>query len=139
MDLDFDLPGLDTKTLSEQGVPMPVLDPAGRPALDRQGRPITITLLGPDSDRYRAAARAQLRRRIQRASAGQEPDFAEEEAEIIAILADCTLGWEGVCTPDGEPIPCTVAAAAEIYRRYPLIRDQADRFIGDRTRFTKAS
>lgn len=140
--MDFALPGLDTRTLSETGVDMPVKSLQGDAMKDKDGNPVTLKLLGPDSDRYRSMTRAQVRKRIQRASAGvaaPADSYAEDEADALDILVACTVGWSGVNTTKGEPIPCTPETVRALYQGFPVIRDQADVFMASRVNFTKAS
>lgn len=142
--MDFALPGMDTKTLSEEGVEMIVnrLNSTD-PLTDKDGNPVKIKLLGPDSAKYRALSRLQVRKRLSRmAAAGQaeaEKFAADDETEIIAVLAACTISWSGILTTKGAPIPCTAETAAALYTGFPAIRDQADLFMAQRENFTKAS
>jgi len=60
----FDLAKLDTRTLSEEGVAMPISHPrTGSPILDDAGKPVTVTLLGPNSEKQRVLVRAMQQRR----------------------------------------------------------------------------
>lgn len=140
--MDFDLPGMDTKTRSEEGVDMTVLHITTRqPMTGRDGKTVTIKLLGPDSVQYRKETRSAVRKRL-RSAVSNEADpadtFDADEAESIDMLARCTLGWTGICTTKGEPIPCTPETAAALYTGFPAIRDQVDSFIAVRTNFIKA-
>ncbi|CAB4122368.1 hypothetical protein UFOVP32_13 [uncultured Caudovirales phage] len=139
--MNFDLPGMDTKTLSEEGVPMIVKKiNSDMPLLDKNGDPVTITVLGPDSIKYRSLSRAQVRKRVQRAAAGNmEVNFEEDEGDALDILVACTIAWTGVNTPAGDAIPCTPEAVRNLYTVYPVIRDQVDLFSAQRVNFTKAS
>lgn len=139
--MDFNLPGMDTRTLSEAGVDMQVKSLQGDILKDKDGKPVTLKLLGPDSDKYRALTRAQVRKRFQRASS---PDVArdtyvEDEADALEIMVACTVGWSGILTTKGEPIPCTPDTVRALYTNFPAIRDQADVFMASRANFTKAS
>jgi hypothetical protein len=139
--VDFNLPGMDTRTLSESGVDMQVKSLKGDILKDKDGNPVTLHLLGPDSDKYRAMTRAQVRKRFSRmstADAGKDT-FAEDEADALAILVACTVGWSGINTTKGEPIPCDADTVRALYTNFPAIRDQADVFMATRANFTKAS
>lgn len=137
--MDFDFPQMDTKTRSEKGVDMTVRDLAGKPLLNAQGDKIILTLLGPDSAKYRAMQRDEVRDRLRRQSAG-EPDLSPEEQEqgIIDFLVGCTIDWKGV-TAGGKPVPFSPEAARQFYQVYPAIRDQVDAFTANRTAFSLAS
>lgn len=140
--MDFDLAAVDTKTLSEQGVPLTIRRLDGSPLLDREGQEVQITLYGPDSAKYRALTRENVRKRLERRAQGlavTEDAIDEVEADSIEILAVCTASWRGVNTPQGEAIECTVENARKLYQNYPVIRDQVDAFIGSRANFIQAS
>lgn len=139
--MDFNLPGMDTRTLSEAGVDMQVKSLQGDILKDKDGKPVTLKLLGPDSDKYRALTRAQVRKRFQRASSpdATKDTFAEDEADALEIMVACTVGWSGILTTKGEPIPCTPETVRALYTNFPAIRDQADVFMASRANFTKAS
>ena len=139
--MDFNLPGMDTRTLSEEGVDMQVKSLQGEHLKDADGKPVTLKLLGPDSDKYRAMTRQQVRKRFSRAAGADatKDTFAEDEADALNILVACTVGWSGVNTTKGEPIPCTPDTVRALYTNFPAIRDQADVFMATRANFTKAS
>lgn len=139
--MEFDLIGMDTKTLSEEGVEMVVKRlNSDAPLTDKNGNPVKIRVLGPDSVKYRSLTRAQVRKRVQRAAAGNnEINFDEDEADALEILVACTTAWTGVNTPDGKPIQCAADNIRKLYINYPAIRDQVDFFISQRGNFTKAS
>lgn len=138
--MDFDFPGMDTKTLSEEGVDMTVKNLSGKPLTTKDGKPVTIKLLGPDSIAYRKANRDMVRKRVRAASASEpEPTFEEGEAESVALLASLTVGWSGIVNSKGEPVPCTRDAAISLYDRFPAIRDQVDVFVAQRGNFVSAA
>jgi hypothetical protein len=135
----FDLAGMETRTLSQNGADMTVQNMAGDPLKNSKGEAVLLTLLGPDSDTYREKTRAQVRARIARQSAGETADFATEETEILDVLVACVVGWKGLLDKDGKPVPFTPEAARTLLVQYPLIRDQVDLFIARRGNFILAS
>ena len=140
--MDFDFASIDTKKLSESGVPLSLLKLDGKPLTDKDGNAVTVTLLGPDSAKYRALTRENIRRRLEKRALGSvasEVDVDEVERETLEILAVCTVAWQGVNTPQGESIPCTPENARKLYEAYPVIREQVDGFIGNRANFIPAS
>lgn len=142
--MEFDFASIDTKKLSESGAPLSIKKLDGSPLLDRNGQPVTILLLGPDSSKYRALARENVRRRLEkRAAGGPAPitgdEIDEVERETLEILAVCTVGWKGVYTPDGDEIACTTDNARKLYENYPVVREQVDAFVGSRANFIQAS
>lgn len=146
--MKFDLEAVDTKTLSEKGVVMEVLAVStGKPMLNRHGKPVTLTLLGPDSDIFRTETRAALRDRLNRVPELDKLDAAtrtmrEAEATEEAakrILVKLTVGWSGILDEKGEDVPFSPEAAAALYEQFPVVREQADSFVNDRARFLMAS
>ena len=141
--MNFDFAEIDTKTLSDSGKDMIVkhigLD---KPLLAKNGEPVAITLLGPDSDVYREQSRIQVKKRINRSTdlkSLSEIDLAEADRDGLDLVVACTIGWKNVFDTDGKPVKFTKEAALELYTKYPVIREQADAFIVDRVRFIKAS
>jgi len=140
--MDFDFASIDTKKLSESGVQLSLLKLDGKPLTDRDGNPVRVTLLGPDSAKYRALTRENIRRRLEKRALGtvaSDVDIDEVERETMEILTVCTVAWEGVNTPQGEPIPCTPENVRKLYEAYPVIREQVDGFVGNRANFIPAS
>jgi hypothetical protein len=102
--------------------------------------PVRITLVGMDSEQYRAAVRARTNKRIKAAAETSRSQVSAEmlENEGLDILVACTLGWEGIFVKDA-PLPFSPENAKTLYARLPFLREQVDSFIGDRGNFLKAS
>jgi hypothetical protein len=104
----FDFADLDTLTLSERGVDMPLVNLRTRAALiDDDGTPLTITLAGRQSDTFRSSLKSLLSRRAE--AAARNPgttDTDTKEIDDIEILIACTLGWTFKIF-DKQPFPCT--------------------------------
>lgn len=137
--MEFALQGIDTKTLSDQGVEMVVkqLD-SDKPLLDYTGQTVSITVLGPDSNKYQDIMRAQIKKRLNRMAENKgkdETDLDEVEADLIHLLVSCTVSWKGIYKPDQTEIPCTPENARKLYANYPVLREQLDRFVGNRANF----
>lgn len=141
--MQFDLAQIDTKTLAETGVEMPVKSLDGKPLIARNGDPVVISVLGSDSAKYRTLTRAQLRKRMEAMAAGKqaltEAEMDETERDVIDVLVACTVGWKGVLTTEGEPIPFSEDNVRKLYTNYPVIREQVDEFISKRANFISAS
>lgn len=141
--MQFDLAEVDTKTLSEQGVPMVVKKLDSLEALiARNGKPVTLMLLGPDSPVYRDFTRRQVRKRLSRMNDAKklaEIDFDETETETLDLLASCTVGWENVLDIEGNAIEFSTENARKLYVNYPVVREQVDIFVANRAHFLKAS
>jgi len=137
---DFDFDVMDTRTKSESGVEMTVRRiGTTEPLLSKDGKPVTLKVLGPDSETFRSLSREQSRARIVKQATGQPADDDSIDRDTVDILAACTKGWSNVNAKDGTPIPFSADAARDLYRQYPAIRDQVDAFMGARVNFTKAS
>lgn len=137
----MDLARYDTKALADEGVVMYVRHPGtGEPLLDKDDAPVTITLAGVDSDRFRDVVRSQTKRRLNGGSAAGAPK-PDAEAEAIELLVKCTLAWSGIGLGSDRELECTPENVRAIYSdpRVPWLRQQVDRFIADRANFLKAS
>lgn len=130
MNFDSIAAKIDTKTAANEGAKMEVRDAAGVPLTKADGTPITITLLGRDSDAFVQQENRNTNRRLQQ---GPRVKLTAEalKAEAINLLARCTKAWD-------FDEPCNVDTATELYTRFPAIKDQADEFIAERANFTKA-
>lgn len=135
----MDLSTLDTAELANQGALLELRDPAGNPVLQEDGSPVTLTLLGEDSDVVTHVNNRNANQFLRGTSAGGQAVTAEmSKTNEINKFAAATVGWSGIVV-DGEAIQFSADAAKELYRRFPWIRDQVRTFIGDRANFTKAS
>ncbi|CAB4130458.1 hypothetical protein UFOVP119_82 [uncultured Caudovirales phage] len=141
--MNFDLDGIDTKTLSDSGVKMQVMKfGTSEPLKARNGGLVMLTVRGPDSDTYRQYTRAQVNKRLQRQAderKAREVDFDEVDTDSLTLLVNSTMGWENVLDTDGNPIPFTKENCTALYRNYPVLREQVDAFISNRANFLKAS
>lgn len=136
----FDLDVIDTKTRSEAGTTMAVKTLDGSPLLNSKGKPVEITVKGPDSSDYMRLVRVQIKKRMARSGAPTEEQSAEDEADLINLLAACTLGWSGILDKETkEPVTFTADGCRQLYQNFPVIRDQVDSFIANRANFTLAS
>lgn len=142
--MQFDLAQIDTKTLADSGVDMPVKSLDGTPLRARNGEIVAITLLGSDSNKYRALTRAQVRKRMEQMAAGKPPvmteaDLDETDRDVVDVLAACTVGWKNVLDTSGAPIPFNDENVRKLYAAYPVIKEQVDAFISNRTNFIQPS
>lgn len=132
----IDLSSLDTVAGANAGVDVQLRHPATGDDLG-----ITIHVLGRDSDTFKAVETRQLTQRMERVrrSGRNTNAFTPEQAneDAIELLASSTTGWSDNFVVDGKPMPFSVAAAEQIYARFPWIREQVDQAVGDRANFTK--
>jgi hypothetical protein len=141
----FDLDAIDTKSRSEAGVAMTVKKLDGSPLLNSRGGFVQIMLRGPDSTIYSQLVRAQVKKRMARSGIPTEEQSLEDEADLIDLLASCTVGWSGVLKKPSDDeaeagaVTFSADACRDLYRAFPVIRDQVDAFIANRANFTLAS
>ena len=124
----MDLENLDVVSAANFGAFMQLKHPTTGDPLVHEEVEMGITLLGKDSDLYR--------RRIYATGArAKRHDLSYEQlyAETTEILAACTANW--ALYIGGEWVECTQKKAAEIYAKFPWIREQALAFSEDRENF----
>lgn len=143
-DMEFALDGIDTKTLSEAGVDVVIKKlNSTEPLKAANGDVVSIKVLGPDSGKYRSLSRAQIRKRLTKRAEGRtevtDADMDENEHDAMEILAQCTVGWTGVLDKAGKAIACNPENALKLYESYPVVREQVDNFISERSNFLRAS
>lgn len=136
----MDLAELDTADLASQGMVMHVHSAAGPVFVTGEDgkltdEPVTITLLGDDSD-----VMVQFDRdTFDQGMKGSAPVTAAAiEAKAINRIAKATVGWSGIVL-DGEKVPYSEANAKMLYRRLRWLRFGAQQFVSDRANFMKAS
>lgn len=149
-----DLDEMDTTPMANEGAVMTVRSPAdnsiaynddgvkklGSEEWEKEPTPMTITLAGVDSERFKRANRKITTRRDMQQRGQRRPKpipQEEQEADNTEVLAACTIAWNitvGTSKPE-----FTHAEAVKIYSRYPWLQEQVDTFVGDRANFVKAS
>lgn len=133
----MDLAQLDTTPVANEGVKLELRGPDDAPLRKSDGSPITITVLGKDSDAFVRQSNANANRYLNQK--GRAKLSAEAlKGEGISLLAKCTVDWDGIMV-EGETLDCTYDNAVKLYDRFAFIREQVDEFIGDRSNFSKAS
>lgn len=133
----MDLSELSTKEAADDGSVLELRGPTGAPVMQDDDRPVTITLLGADSDVLTRVANQQTNRYLRdRGAASMTAEGAI--ANRIEYLAAATVAWSGIKV-DGEILECGRDEAKKLYRRFPFIRDQVSAFVDDRANFLKAS
>lgn len=99
--------------------------------------PMTITVLGADSDIAVKARNAQTNRYLQR---GAKAKITAEgsQSDHDAYLAKITLGWSIMMQP-GAMHPFSTEAALALYSdpKFSFVREQVDAAIGERANFLK--
>tara|TARA_Y100000296_G_scaffold84935_2_gene119609 strand:- start:948 stop:1376 length:429 start_codon:yes stop_codon:yes gene_type:complete len=138
----MDLSELDVQAAAENGAAMQLMHPATGEPLEHDGKPITITLMGADSAAFRrsvalAMAKQSKARDVDLSKAtGEEimATFDKGERAAVEHLLAVTIGWDNIVW-EGEVLPFSRENAAMVYSRHRWIRDQANKFIGDRTNY----
>lgn len=118
------------RAAQEDGIDVKILHPASGEELG-----ITIRVAGPDSERLRKARAAVLTERMSRRAGKVTPQDMERDA--LAQLSAAVISWSGVVV-DGREIECSRQNVAELFTRFPFIREQVDIAVGDRAGFMKS-
>jgi hypothetical protein len=134
----FDLGQYDFGAAADRGADMQLRDPVSSELIfGKDGKPVTITLAGQDSEAYRKAERAASNRRLSM-KFGKRITAEELEGEVIDTLARCTLAWSGIVSA-GEGVACNHGAAVKLYSAHRWIREQVEGFVAARENFTPGS
>jgi hypothetical protein len=136
---ELDLLAFETKSTSDEGVWMPLRNPAIlAEELKSRGKPVRIKLKGKDSASFRKTSRAASNRRLKTMQPGRGIKITAEENDMdsLALCVNCTIDWENIRV-GGEEWPCTPENVKKFYEAFPAFMDQVDEFIGDRANFLK--
>lgn len=132
----MDISAIDPVSLANEGAVLELRDVSGGALLQSDGSPVTLTLLGADSDVYVKASNALTNRALR--NRGRQNITAESAlTDQISLLAKATTGWSGIGI--GEEITAFSEDNAKRLYRVAFIREQAQEFISDRGNFSKAS
>lgn len=128
-------------TLTDEGVTLELRDPRSGAVLMDGDAPVTITLLGADSDEVTRVRRAQINKRLESMSkTGKQPviSLEEQESETLERLIAATIDWS-FRELDGAPFGFSPANARVLYtdKRFNFIRNQVISFIDDSVNFYK--
>jgi hypothetical protein len=131
--------GLDVDEYDTSGeAVMELTLPNGQPAIDPvDGKPVTITLVGADSEVYRKSFRATINRAMAKRTR-KVSTVEETEVDAINTLARCTMAWKGLAMR-GQILECNFENARMLYTTYRWIKEQVDGFVTDRANFTGTS
>jgi hypothetical protein len=119
----MDISSLNTRQASEEGRDMVIIGPDG------QATDATLKLVGQDSREY-----SRVLFELRRKSADIEFSVEKFEAETIALVEACTIGWSGL-TDGGKDLKFSKDAIRKLYESAPYIVIQAYGFIRDRSNF----
>jgi hypothetical protein len=107
----------------------------GTPIPGPGGKPLSITLHGPYSERYKAVLRKQQQRRMQDMSRGAgrgalTVTIEEIEQNSDEIVKACLDGWN-ISFEGDEVLPMTPENIDAVFKAHPWVRDQIDRALGN--------
>lgn len=97
---------------------------------DGEEKPVTITMAGAHSQRYRDVENDLRKRRIKPKSLTSGQAFEDNMVKTVK----CTLAWEGFHV-DGTPIEPTEHNARMLYKRCPWVYDQVVEAMHDHAAF----
>jgi len=120
----------------EQGAPTPILQPNGEPYRAEDGSDATVTFLGPESKRVRAAIAANTRRLMR--ARKQKFDDADLRANRVEIAIAASTAWHG-WTADGAELPCTPENLRVLYRADHILQQAEAAINGHADFFTTSS
>lgn len=120
-----------TKEAHEEGAECNILNPS-----DGKPTDFFIKVLGVDSLEFQKAQR-KARNQAVKTLSEKKPITEEDEIESeIDHLVAVTVGWRGL-EVDGKEKAFTKEHCKDLYTRSPGLRNQVDRFVSDRTNFTR--
>lgn len=126
----MDFGKIDLKAAAEEGAWMTVRHPVTNALTEAR-----IKLLGRDSGPFRAVEDRQARARLEAIVSKQDAlDSAIEN--VVERITAVTVAWEEFGW-NGEPLECTPANAAKLYRERDWLLMQAVAFVENRANFYK--
>lgn len=129
----------DTESASNKGAVLTLLNPATKEPALFKSKPITIRLLGPDSDLYTKHIQAKSKEARRNAAKGKkesELDFEKLKREASELYASMVISWDNMPAEDGKStLDFSKDAAMKIFMSYKDIRIQVGNFIGEQENF----
>jgi hypothetical protein len=119
-------------SVEDDGIVVEIMDPQGDPAYDVEGKPVTVTVAGEYSAKYRRAEEWQ-RKTLMRMR-GKEQTGAESLEMQAEFIARCTLGWSGF-TQAGQTLPFTTENATMVFVKLPFVRKRVESAMSDHAAF----
>ena len=136
----FSMSMFDAKGRANKGATLHLINPVtGEPAFNGE-TPVTITLLGKQSDAHIDFVNAQVRDIRKEAAKNpkakpkkkdDEYDLRESIEELADKLAKMTVDWTGL-EADGQKIPLDHESKKRVYIDYFDIREQVNEFFEDK-------
>lgn len=127
----MDLSQYDSTQAANIGSMMHVRNPVSEmPEYFGDNKPVTITVLGSDSDQMHTAMLSMGRKMARKRTI--DPEDLEESS--IHAMASCITGWTGIFN-GAEAVECNIENAYNMLKKYKWLRDQIREFQDDRTNF----
>jgi hypothetical protein len=140
----MDLSKLDTSRLADEGVKLHLLHPTTKQPLyadeKTEKKPMTITVLGADGERYSDLRREIIDERIAKVQDQRKPermDSSTIENAAIEHLVSITVGFDNLVL-DGKPLEYSKANTRLLFKRLRWVREQVEAFSGNRANFLPA-
>jgi hypothetical protein len=118
--------------VEDDGIVVEILDEMGDPALDADSNPVTVTVAGEYSNKYRKAEEWQ-RKTLMRLR-GKDQTGAESIAMQSELVARCCLGWSGFSNK-GTPLPFSTENATLAFSKLPFVRKRVESAMSDHAAF----
>lgn len=135
----MDLSQFNTVDAGEAGATLEIDGPDGEPLFKDDGvTRVTIKLMGADSPSYQRVAHRLAKTGREMRISGRGALTIDPAAAIenkIAVLAACTLSWDGIDYAGVKPFPCNETNAKRLYTDLPWLREQVDAFVQNRMNF----
>lgn len=142
----FDLNIFDTVSQANKGSTLHLVHPKTKMCVyadKEEKKPVTITMLGADSDIFAAyvekAVKENRSKEVNKKLNGnKEQDFTLEELakSVSKKLAKVTTSFENLVLPgDKTALVCNYENAYNLYMKYKDIREQANEFFEDKVNF----
>lgn len=134
-----DLASLDIATRSNEGVKVTLRHPVTGEDLLNDGKPMSVTVVGEHSDKYKKAQRAIVNRRLAvqgKSRKGVTLTAEEIEREALETQIQCVVGFDNLVL-DGVVLTYSADAARKLLTdpRLSWIRKQIDDAITDESNF----
>ena len=133
----MDLANLDFGKNPEITAVMNVIHPiTGEEMIQKDGTPVTVTLLGMESSVAKRVTKARAQKQLNKRN--QKVDLDEAREFTISLQAKLITASQGL-KENGVDLDLTdQATAIDVLTRYNWLREQIDEFITDRANFYKA-
>lgn len=93
--------------IDDEPVEVQLLDRTGEPYVNKDGSPLTVTVVGKFSTQYKLAERKLIDRVFKQSRRGVTPDAEDAEARHVERIAGACVGWTLENAEDGKPVPFT--------------------------------